>query len=164
MRTIAIALALLAAAPALAADGTPPAPATSAAAPLTLSLMGPVLYVVDPDKALAFYRDGLGMQLAMTLDHGTRREYMMRFSGDFSAPGIILLHDSAPDAPRALEHGNAYQRVVLRTSNLEALASRLDAAGFAHGPIRGTSNAYRMMMASDPEGYRLELVQSGGQP
>ena len=158
MRRVIAALALIAAVP-ISAEGTspplPPAPAAK------VSLIGPVLYVVAPDRAVAFYRDGLGMQLGMTLDHGMMREYMLRFSGDLDAPGLILLHDTGPAAPAALISGNGYQRLVLRVSDLDAVAARLDAAGYAHGPIRGTTNAYRMMMASDPEGYRLELVQRG---
>ncbi|MEY4721100.1 MAG: hypothetical protein RIQ46_825 [Pseudomonadota bacterium] len=152
----AAALGLGLAFPAAAQD----APAALPAAP-ALSLIGAVLTVTDPDKAVAFYRDGLGMKLAMTLDAGAHREYMMRFGTDFSAPGIILVHDRSPGAATTLNHGNAFSRIVIRVANLDALAARLDAAGYAHGPIRGTSNNYRMMWVTDPQGYKLELVQSG---
>lgn len=156
MRALALAVALSAALPAAAQEATPALPPAPA-----LSLIGAVLAVTDPDKVVAFYRDGLGMTLAMTLDAGQHREYMMRFGTDFSAPGIILVHDRTPGATTTLTHGNAFSRLVIRVKDLDALAARLDAAGYARGPIRGTSNNYRMMWVTDPQGYKLELVQSG---
>ena len=156
MRALAFAAALALAAPAAAQDAPPALPAAPA-----LLLIGAVLTVTDPDKAVAFYRDGLGMKLAMTLDAGAHREYMMRFGTDFAAPGIILVHDRSAGAATTLVHGNAFSRLVIRVANLDALAARLDAAGYARGPIRGTSNNYRMMWVTDPQGYKLELVQSG---
>lgn len=153
----ALALAMATAAPAMAIEAQAPAPA---AAPPRLSLLGAMLHVTDVARELAFYRDGLGMALAMTLPAGNATEYMLRFDGDPAAPGIILLHDPAQ---AALSHGNGFSRLVLRVSDLDALAARLDAAGYAHVPIRDVAHGYRMMMVTDPQGYRLELVQSAQQ-
>jgi lactoylglutathione lyase len=145
-------LALAAAAYPAAAAAEPPA--------ITSSLTGAMLYVTDPEREVAFYRDALGMTLAMTLDHGSKREYMLRFSADRSLAGIILLHDSAADAPAKLEFGNAFVRLVLRVSDMDALSARLDGLGIAHAAPRDAGHGYRMMMLTDPEGYRLEIIQS----
>lgn len=152
MRALLAAAALSIAAPAMAIEAQPPA-----AAPPRVSLLGAMLHVTDVARELAFYRDGLGMELAMTLASGSSTEYMLRFDGDPAAPGIILLHDPAQ---ASLNHGNAFARLVLRVSDLDALAARLDAAGHAHDAIRDVAHGYRMMMVTDPQGYRLELVQS----
>ncbi len=128
------------------------------------SMTGTVLYVVDPDRAVAFYRDALGLSLAMTLDHGTRREYMLRFSADPAQPGLILLHDSAADAPVRLEMGNGFSRLVLRVSDMDALAARLDAMKIDHPAPRDAGHGYRMMMITDPEGYRIEVIQQAAKP
>jgi len=147
-------------APAARAESPAAAPVAAAPAPVSapgLSLIGAVLHVDDPARELAFYRDLLGMTLAMTLESGSGTEYMLRFSADPAAAGIIL---QQPRARAALVHGNAFSRLVLRVPDIDALAARLDAAGHAHEPVRDVAHGYRMMMVDDPQGYRLELVQS----
>jgi catechol 2,3-dioxygenase-like lactoylglutathione lyase family enzyme len=138
-----LAVALLAAGSAPAAAETPPA------------------NVVNIDRELKFYTEGLGMKLATTLSlGGTRREYILSFGSTPAPPNLLLMHDTSPDAPKKIDHGNAFSRLVLRVSNLEALAARLTALGYEHGEIRDAAQGYRIMMLADPEGYRLELVQS----
>lgn len=155
MRAALAALALLAAgaSPALAQEA---APARAAGA-----IIGPVLNVTDIARTLRFYTDGLGMSLNMTLGAENRKEYMLGFGADPSKPGIILLHDGTVAEHPALVHGTAYERLVVRIADLDALAARLDASGIAHGAIRDVAMGYRMMMVTDPDGYHLELVQSG---
>jgi len=158
MRGALLAAGLLACAavPAHAEQAAPAPPAPAPAAP-ALSLVGAVLHVTDVERELAFYRDLLGMKLAMTLESGAGTEYMLRLGDDPAAAGIIL---QRPKDRATLEHGNAFSRLVLRVADIDALAARLDAAGHAHAPVRDVAHGYRMMMLDDPQGYRLELVQS----
>lgn len=139
-------------------------PGTTYAAPeapaISSSLTGTMLYVLDPDREVAFYRDALGLSLAMTLDHGSKREYMLRFSADPSQAGVILLHDTASGAAARLNHGNAFVRLVLRVSDMDALVSRLDAMNLDHPAPHDAGHGYRVMLLHDPEGYQLEIVQS----
>ena len=88
---------------------------------------------------------------------------MMRFGSDPSQPGIILQTVAGVTAP--LTAGTAFNRLVLaRFRILTQLAARLQRAGYAPGPIRDVAHGYRMMIVTDPEGHRLELVQSGQPP
>ena len=123
-------------------------------------LVGTVLKSASIDRELAFYRTAFGMTLAMTLDHGQRREYMLRFSADPGEAGLILVHDSAPGAPARLTHGDAFDRIVLRVTDMDGLLARLDAAGIAHPPAREVAQGYRVLQLEDPEGYSLEVIQS----
>lgn len=134
-----------------------PASPEAAESTCTVSLLAPAVNVADPVKEIAFYRDALGMTLAMTLPGGHGTEYMMGFSGAGGQSGLILQHDPAAVFP--LIRGTAFNRLVLRVSDLDALAARLDRLGLRHGPIRDVGKGYRMMLASDPEGTQLELVQ-----
>jgi predicted enzyme related to lactoylglutathione lyase len=124
------------------------------------SLIGPVLLVSDPDTEVAFYREVFGMTLSMTLDAGARREYMLRFADDPRATGIILLTERDPANRQPLVHGNAFTRLVLRTMDIAAVAKRLDALGYHHEPVRDVAHGYRMLMATTPAGYSIEVVQS----
>jgi lactoylglutathione lyase len=147
----ASATALLLAAPALAAEASPPGGA---------KLVGTVLNSVAIDRQLAFYETVFGLKVGMILDHGTRREYMLRFSSDPSEAGLIIVHDSAVDPAARLSHGNAFERIVLRVNDMDALLARLDASGFAHQPVQAAAQGYRVLLLKDPEGYDLEVIQS----
>jgi len=144
---------------ALAAEAPAPAAPSPAATPAQAALMAPVLNVVDPDRSVKFYADTLGMTLGMTLDAGQKREYMLRFSGDPAAPGIILMHDRSPQAPTKLDPGTAWSKLVIRVADLDAVAARFDHAGYPREALRDTGHGYKVMFATDPEGHRLELVQ-----
>jgi catechol 2,3-dioxygenase-like lactoylglutathione lyase family enzyme len=161
MRKLTIALAglLLLPMPAFAAEPTPPP------VPEAGSLIGPVMFVTSIERSLKFYTDGLGMTLNMKMGPDARREYMIGFGADPRKPGMILLHDDTPGAPPQLAaQAHGYDRTVLRITDLDALAARLTAAGFAHGGIHDVAMGYRMMMVTDPDGYKLELVQIRPRP
>jgi len=151
LATVASIAGLLLAAPACAGEVPPPG---------TARLVGTVLNSIDVDQQLAFYETVFGLKVGMTLDHGTRREYMLRFSQDPSEAGLIIVHDSASDPASKLAHGNAFERIVLRVNDMDALLTRLDAGGFAHQPVHAAAQGYRVLMLKDPEGYSLEVIQS----
>lgn len=155
--------------PALAlALGATGARAADAPAGSPTSLVGTVITVADPERELAFYRDAFGLTLGMTLDHGSRREYMLRFGDDARAAGLILLHDSAPGAAPGPHHGtqpvSGFDRLVLRVADLDALVARLDRLGRPHDPVRDAGHGYRVLTLADPEGTRLEVIQPAASP
>ena len=129
------------------------------AAPAEAVLLGPGLNVIDPDRAVKFYADTLGLTLGMTHDAGQIREYMLRFPGDPAAPSLILMHDRSPGAPARLDPGTAWAKLVIRVADLDAVAARFDRAGYPREPLRDTGHGYKVMFAVDPDGHRLELVQ-----
>ncbi len=153
---IAFALLALTASAPVQADA-PPAPTTISQA---TSFIGTAINVADRERALRFYTEGLGLTVAATIPLGKRTETILRFPGDNAMASLLLMHDSSPGAPKSLEHGNAFSRLVLRVVDLAALAVRLDRLGYPHGEIRASGQSgYRIMMLNDPDGFRLELVQ-----
>lgn len=142
------------------ATSTPALSETPTSATGQASLIGPVLLVSDPDKEVAFYRDVFGMTLNMTLDAGQRREYMLRFADDPRAPGIILLAERDPANRQPVVHGNSFTRLVLRTMDIATVTKLLDDLGYRHAPVREVAHGYRMLMATTPAGYGIEVVQS----
>lgn len=137
-----------------------PGPSNAQQAPASARMVGTVLNAAAIDKELAFYKAAFGLEVGMTLDHGTRREYMLRFSKDPMEAGLILVHDSAPASPSQLTHGNAFDRIVLRVSDMDALVARLDARGFPHEAVRRVAQGYSVLQLQDPEGYPIEVIQS----
>ena len=125
-------------------------------------MIGPALFVSDAARSIRFY-EALGLHVGMDMGPPQRHETMLTF-GDPRNPGIVLLSDRTATAPAAIAHGHGYDRTILRIADLAATATRLQAAGFAVGPIHDVAMGYRMMLASDPDGYKLELVQPAPPP
>ena len=126
----------------------------------TSALLGPALFVRDVQRSLAFYVTGLGMKVAIEMGPPQHRETILNFGGDPRSAGLILLSDQTATSPSPIEHGHGFDRVILRIANLGATEARLKAGGFATTPIRDVAQGYRMMTATDPDGYKLELVEA----
>lgn len=142
----------------------PPAASAQPVQPPTDGLIGPALFISDIARALKFYRDGLGMKVGIEMGAPARHETILTFGGDPRAAGIILLSDRTAKTPAPIEHGHGYDRVVLRVGDLSAVEARLKRGGFTTTPIRDVAMGYRMMLATDPDGYRLELVETRPRP
>jgi catechol 2,3-dioxygenase-like lactoylglutathione lyase family enzyme len=127
------------------------------------SLIGPALFVSDIARSVRFY-EALGFRVGMQMGSPERHETILSFGGDPRSPGMILLSDMTAKAPVVIEHGHGYDRTILRIGNLTATAARLQQAGFATTPIRDVAMGYRMMVASDPDGYKLEMVETRPRP
>jgi catechol 2,3-dioxygenase-like lactoylglutathione lyase family enzyme len=154
---LAVALPLAGVAPAAAQSASPPAQQAVSQG----GLMGPVLFVSDVARSVRFY-EAIGMKVAMRMGPPDRLETILAFGGDPRGVGIILLSDSTA-TPVTIEHGHGYDRTVMRMGSLSAASGRLQAAGFAAGPIRDVAMGYKMMLATDPDGYKLELVEGPSQ-
>ena len=122
-------------------------------------IVGPALYVSDPERSLRFWRDAIGMQVRMRFGPKDRPDMVIGFGPDPTQAGIMLITDKE-GAPRAIEHGHGFDRIALRLPDLEAVNARLRAAGLAPGEIRIVHGAVVMMMVTDPDGYRVELIDS----
>ncbi len=164
MRRLAgsLALAALALAPAMAV-AEPAAPAAQPAAPSAAAsldgMVGPALYVSDPARSLKFYTEGLGMRLRMRFGPPDRPDMVVGFGANPADAGIMLITDKqGPIKP--IQHVHGFDRIALRLPDLLAVTARLRAAGFAAGEIRTVHGSIRMMMVTDPDGYRIELIDS----
>ncbi|MFM5930356.1 MAG: VOC family protein [Novosphingobium sp.] len=140
------------------AQTTPPPPTDEGAA---VNVLGPVLNVGSRERSVDFYTKGLGMVVTMDMGSDKRHETMLGFPGDRSKPGIILLIDLTAKAPRTFTQGTAFERLVLRVRNISGVVARLRALGHKVSDVRDVAQGYRMAMATDPDGYKLELVESG---
>jgi lactoylglutathione lyase len=160
MRHILLALAaasfLAAAAPGAYAE--PAAPAVKLE-----GMVGPALYVSDPVRSLKFYTEGLGMKLRMRFGPKERPDMVVGFGTDPTEAGIMLITDK--EGPiRAVEHVHGFDRIALRLPDLAAVSQRLKQAGFEAGEIRTVHGSIQMMMIADPDGYKIELIDSQPAP
>ena len=137
-----------------------------AAAPPAIALegmVGPALFVSDPARSLKFYTEGLGMRLRMRFGPTDRPDMVVGFGANPADAGIMLITDKqGPIQP--IQHVHGFDRIALRLPDLVAVSARLRAAGFAGGEIRTVHDSIQMMMVTDPDGYRIELIDSKPAP
>ena len=114
------------------------------------------LWVADLERALAFYRDGLGFSVAreyvrrgdednVYLDDGTGRELQLKH-----APG------------RAVTAGReGFDHLAVEVEDVDATVGRLGDLGgtLQRGPNEATADGFRYAFVADPDGHRVELVQ-----
>jgi catechol 2,3-dioxygenase-like lactoylglutathione lyase family enzyme len=124
------------------------------------AIVGPALYVTDMARSLAFYRDILGMTVRMQFGPADRPDVVLGFGDDPGGSSLMLLSDPAGPAPRGIEHGHGYDRFAIRAAGLPALQAKLRAAGFKAGEIKEAHDTLLVMMATDPDGYTVELIDS----
>jgi catechol 2,3-dioxygenase-like lactoylglutathione lyase family enzyme len=114
-------------------------------------------HVNDIERALAFYVGVLGMkeQLRLPLGNG-KHEVVLGFPEGKSA-GVILMWNTERKTPYV--PGDAYSRLVLSVSDVEAALHHLASRGTSASLPVTDAGRFRYAMVKDPDGYLIELLQ-----
>lgn len=119
-----------------------------------------MIRVIDLEKSLNFYRDGLGFQLVSRDDYPKDRFSLvfLRAGDSDHEPMIELTHNWDT---KSYERGNAYGHVAYRVDSIEAVQQRLKKHGYdlSWGPGTTPSGSRRMAFVDDPDGYEIELLE-----
>lgn len=116
----------------------------------------PGLRVADLGASLAFY-EALGHRMLGTVEIGGGARLVAL--GDPAGTDVVLelVHrpDDGPIEPGGLDH------LAVQVDDLEATVARLASAGLAPGPVEtpGGPDGPRTAWITDPDGFRIELVQ-----
>ena len=136
------------------ANGQPAAPSYPAVADIEIA--GQVLMVTDLERSLRFYQRGLGLVVGTKLpgNPGPGATIITRAA---SRTPFLLLRQQTEDEGRLspVQPGNSLNRLMLVVADSDAVAARLDGEGYTHTPI----NDRKIFFVSDPDGYRLEIMQ-----
>ena len=119
------------------------------------------IVVSDGAKALAFYRDTLGLEHVADTPMpggGTMHRVMC------GTTLLKLVHlDSAPPAvapPGGIRGATGYRYFTISVSNLDALAAECEAAGYTIVvPPRDLRPGIRIAIVEDPDGNNVEFLQ-----
>jgi catechol 2,3-dioxygenase-like lactoylglutathione lyase family enzyme len=114
-------------------------------------------FVFDIERALAFYVGLLGMkeQLRIPLGKGLY-EAVLAFP-EAKGSGVILMWNTERTVPHT--HGDAYNRLVLRVSDVDGATRVLREASVPVVTEPTDAPGLRYSMVRDPDGYVVELLQ-----
>lgn len=115
-----------------------------------LRVAGAAINVVDIDRSLAFYRDVLGLKVALRVpSEGPVFEYLLSADGTINGGLVILTKGRGEQAEL-----NKFGRLVLIVPDADALVEKSTAAGYP--PIDDGRFAH---FVRDPDGTMVELFE-----
>jgi glyoxylase I family protein len=113
------------------------------------------LLIADTARALAFYRDILGLAEAPRPDLGFPGAWL-----DVGGQQIHLLELPNPDPVQGRPaHGGRDRHVALSCADLDGLIARLEAAGI---PYTRSRSGRQALFCRDPDGNAVELIAEVG--
>jgi lactoylglutathione lyase len=125
-------------------------------------LIHTMIRVMDLDKSLAFYRDVLDLEPSHTLDFPDFTLVYLR--NDENDVEIELTYNKG--RTEAYTHGTGYGHVAVVVEDLDDKHAAVTAAGHGPQPIkefkRGDELLARFFFVQDPDGYKIEVLQTHG--
>lgn len=121
-----------------------------------------MIRVLDEDRAVAFYRDALGLdRIDINRFDGFSLIYLSNAETGFEVELTVNDDRSEPYA-----HGDGYGHLAVVVDDLDAAHRRMTDLGYGPRDIRdfrkdGRPFA-RFFFVADPDGYQIEVIQKGG--
>jgi lactoylglutathione lyase len=129
-----------------------------------MRLLHTMLRVGDLQRAIDFYTQVLGMELLRTTDRPDQK-YSLAFVGYGKNPDhaeIELTYNYGVDR---YELGTAYGHIALGVPDVYAACEKIRANGGnitrEPGPVKGGTSV--IAFVTDPDGYKIELIQRQGE-
>jgi len=121
-----------------------------------------MIRVLEEARSVAFYRQAFGLEIADRFGFdGFTLVYLRNAEADFEVE-LTINHGRA----EPYELGNGYGHIAFAVADLDAEHLRLTNAGLSPAPIkefhREGALMARFFFLTDPDGYRIEVLQKHG--
>jgi lactoylglutathione lyase len=121
-----------------------------------------MLRVGDLQRSIDFYTRVLGMRLLRTTER-PEQNYSLAFVGYCSNPEHAELELTYNHGVASYEMGTAYGHIALGVADIYASCEKIRAGGGnitrEPGPVKGGNTV--IAFVTDPDGYKIELIQDG---
>ena len=118
--------------------------------------------VLDDAKSVAWYKDAFDLDIVDQLDFESFR--LTYLANTFSGFELELTLNKDRTEPYAL--GDGYAHLAFVVEDVDALHAQLSEKGIDIGPLvdfaPGGALVARFFFATDPDGYKIEVIQKGG--
>ncbi|MEK8085343.1 lactoylglutathione lyase [Aquabacterium sp. A3] len=131
-----------------------------------MRLLHTMLRVGDLQRAIDFYTQALGMSLLRTVDR-PEQQYTLAYLGYGRNPEHAELELTYNYGVERYELGTAYGHIALGVDDIQAVCDQVQQKGAAlsaavtraPGPVKGGNTL--IAFVTDPDGYKVELIQHG---
>jgi lactoylglutathione lyase len=129
-----------------------------------MQMLHTMVRVGDMKRAVDFYTNVLGMKLVRSIDVPSQNYSLAYVAfGNGNADGQAEIELTYNYGISAYEHGGAFGHIALGVADVAAACERIRAAGGKivreAGPVKGGTTV--IAFVQDPDGYKIELIQSG---
>ena len=128
-----------------------------------MRILHTMLRVGDLQRSIDFYTKVLGMQLLRIRDN-PEYKYTLAFVGYGSNPDHAELELTYNYGVDAYEMGTAFGHLAVSVEDAAKACEEVTAAGGnvtrAAGPVKGGTSV--IAFVCDPDGYKIELIERGG--
>ena len=121
-----------------------------------------MIRVIDEDRSVDFYRRAFGLEIVNRFEFADFT--LVYLAQELDGFELELTINHGRTEPYNL--GDGYGHLAVVVDNLQAEYDRFTAEGFAVGKIvdfkNGNVPVARFFFATDPDGYKIEVIQKGG--
>lgn len=124
-----------------------------------MRLLHTMLRVVDLNRSIQFYQNGLGMRLLRQKDYESGR-FTLAFLGYGEERDVAVLELTHNWDRQEYQMGDAYGHLAIGVDDLEAAYQRcLDHGATAKVAPKVFGSGTRLAFVKDPDGYDVELIE-----
>jgi len=121
-----------------------------------------MIRVIDEDRSVDFYRRAFGLEIVNRLEFADFTLIYLAHELDGFELELTINHGRT----EPYDLGDGYGHLAVVVSNLQSEYDRFLAEGFTVGKIvdlkNGKAPVARFFFATDPDGYKIEVIQKGG--
>ena len=121
-----------------------------------------MIRVIDEDRSVDFYRRAFGLEIVNRLEFADFTLIYLAHELDGFELELTINHGRT----EPYDLGDGYGHLAFVVDNLQAEYDRLTADGFPVGKLvdlkNGNQRVARFFFATDPDGYKIEVIQKGG--
>ena len=121
-----------------------------------------MIRVVEEERSVDFYRRAFGLEVVNRLEFADFTLVYMAHELDGFELELTINHGRT----EPYDLGNGYGHLAFVVDNLQAEHDRFTAEGFPVGKLvdlkNGSLRVARFFFATDPDGYKIEVIQKGG--
>ncbi len=127
-----------------------------------MRILHTMLRVGDMQRSIDFYTCVLGMQLLRTTDR-PEQKYSLAFVGYGDERSNAVLELTYNYGVERYDLGTGFGHIAIGVDDVYATCERIRAAGGnvtrEPGPVKGGTTV--IAFVTDPDGYKIELIQTG---
>ena len=121
-----------------------------------------MIRVIDEDRSVDFYRRAFGLEIVNRIEFADFT--LVYLAQELDGFELELTINKGRTEPYNL--GDGYGHLAVVVDNLQAEYERFAAEGFTVGKLvdfkNGNVPVARFFFATDPDGYKIEVIQKGG--
>ena len=129
-----------------------------------MRILHTMLRVGDLKRSIDFYTNVLGMKLLRTTER-PEQKYSLAFVGYGNNPDHAELELTYNHGVAEYDMGSAFGHIAIGVPDVYVACDRIRAAGGnvtrEPGPVKGGSTV--IAFVTDPDGYKIELIQRAGE-